>query len=133
MPTKSPWAAALTAVLLLTPTVSAAADPLGQTSHPSPIRAYRDQAVWSSAATGSKTFTLMLSGADGVHALAAENRGVPVEATVSRGPSGKPAIVVAQTRAIYLLDPATGSRRRVATTHAAPRSPALWGNRLAWI
>ena len=71
--------------------------------------------------------------ASGVHPLAAETRGEPVEADVSRGPAGKPEIIVAQTRAIYSLDPQTGSRRRLHTTHDVARSPVLWGNRIAWI
>ena len=134
MPTTSPWAAAaLTAVLLLLPATSAAADPLGQSSLPSPIRAYRDQAVWSSAPAGSKTFTLMLSRPAGVTALDVHRRRAPVQATVSRGPSGTPAIVFAQGRGLFLLDPATGVSRQVATGHVAPRSPVLWGDRLAWI
>jgi len=107
--------------------------PLGQSYRPSPIRAYRDQAVFSTAPAGSKTFTLNLADASGVHPLAAETRGEPVEADVSRGPAGKPEIIVAQTRAIYSLDPQTGSRRRLHTTHDVARSPVLWGNRLAWI
>ena len=40
--------------------------PIGQSSHPSPIRAYRDQAVFSTAPAGSKTFTLQLADPDGV-------------------------------------------------------------------
>jgi hypothetical protein len=133
MPTKSPWAAALTAVLLLAPAAVAAAEPLGQTSLPSPIRAYRDQAVWSSAPAGSKTFTLMLSRPGGVSELGVSRHRAPVQATVSRGPSGTPAIVVAHGRGLFLVDPATGAQKQVATTHVAARSPVLWGNRLAWI
>jgi hypothetical protein len=133
MPTTSPWAAALTAVLLLIPAASAAAEPLGQSSLPSPIRAYRDQAVWSSAPAGSKTATLMLSQPGGVTALGIHRHRAPVQATVSRGPSGKPAIVVAQGRELFLLDPATATRTLVATGHVAARSPVLWGDRLAWI
>ncbi|HEY6890286.1 MAG TPA: hypothetical protein VI300_20955 [Solirubrobacter sp.] len=130
MPTKLLWAAA---VLLLAPASSAAAAPLGQSSLPSPIRAYRDQAVWSSAAAGSKTYTLTLSQPEGVTALDVHRDRAPVQATVSRGPSGKPAIVFAQGRGLFLLDPATGKRTQVATGHIAPRSPVLWGQRLAWI
>src|SRR3954452_19529675 len=107
--------------------------PLGESSEPSPIRAYRDQAIFSTAPAGSKTFTLELADANGVHPLAAEDRGRPLEADVSRGPDGKPAIIVAQARAIYLLDPATGSRRRLHTTHDVAHSPVVWGDRLAWI
>jgi hypothetical protein len=106
--------------------------PLGQSSQPSPIRAYRDQAVFSTAPAGSKTFTLNLADRNGVRPLAAEDH-VALEADISRGPDGRPAIVVAQTRAIYLLDPATGSRRRLHTTHDVARSPVIWGSRIAWI
>jgi hypothetical protein len=106
--------------------------PIGQSSQPTPIRAYRDQAVFSTAPPGSKRFTLNLADATGVHPLAAEDRR-PLEADITRGPDGKPAIVVAQTRFIYLLDPKTGSRKRITTAHGVPRSPALWGNRLAWV
>ena len=133
MPTRSPWAAALTAVALLIPAASAAAAPLGQSSLPSPIRAYGDQAVWSAAPAGSKTYTLMLSQPSGVTALGVKRGRAPVQATVSRGPSGAPAIVFAQGRGLFLLDPATGKRRQVASGHVAPRSPVLWGDRLAWI
>ena len=52
--------------------------------------AYRDQAVFSTAPAGSKTFTLNLADASGVHPLAAETRGEPVGADVSRGADGKP-------------------------------------------
>ncbi|MDA0159219.1 hypothetical protein OM076_02990 [Solirubrobacter ginsenosidimutans] len=133
MPTKLPWAAALTAVLLLTPAASAAAATLGQSSLPSPIRAYRDQAVWSAAPAGSTTSTLMLSQPGGVTALDIHRHRAPVQATVSRGPSGKPAIVAVGGRELFLLDPATGARTLVATGHVAARSPVLWGDRLAWI
>jgi hypothetical protein len=133
MPATSPWAAALTAVLLLASAASASADPLGQSSLPSPIRAYRDQAVWSSAPAGSKTSTLMLSQPGGVTALDVHRHHAPVQATVSRGPSGRPAIVIAQGRDLFLLDPASGRRTLVATGHVATRSPVLWGDRLAWI
>jgi hypothetical protein len=106
--------------------------PIGQSSQPTPIRAYRDQAVFSTAPAGSKTFTLQLAGPAGVKPLAAEDR-APLQADISRGPDGKPAIVVAQTRAIYTLDPQTGSRRRIHTTHDVARSPVIWGDRIAWI
>jgi hypothetical protein len=109
-----------------------AVTPIGQSSQPTPIRAYRDQAVFSTAPPDSKTFTLQLADASGVHPLAAEDR-QPLQADISRGPDGKPAIIVAQTRFIYRIDPATGSRRRITTAHDVPRSPVLWGNRLAWI
>jgi hypothetical protein len=105
------------------------AEPLGQSYRPTPISAYRDQAVWSTAPAGSKTFTLTLGG----RPLAAQTVGEPVEAAVSRGPDGKPAIVVAQARALSALDPVSGSRRRLRTTHGVARSPVLWGDRLAWI
>jgi hypothetical protein len=127
MPSKLPlWAAALLTLCL--PAV-ASADPLGQTSHPSPIRASGDQAVWSTAAPGSKTYTLTLDG----RPLAAQATGKPVQADVSRGPGGKPLIVVARKHAIASLDPATGARKRLATTHSTARSPVLWGSRLAWV
>ena len=86
--------------------------PIGQSSHPSPIRAYRDQAVFSTAPAGSKTFTLQLADRSGVRPLAAEDR-APLQADVSRGPDGKPEIIVAQARAIYTLDP----RDRLAQAH----------------
>ena len=82
-----------------------AVTPIGQTSHPSPIRAYRDQAVFSTAPAGSKTFTLNLAGAGRRAAARRRGRAHRCEADVSRGPDGKPAIIVAQTRAIYPLDP----------------------------
>ncbi|WP_028063127.1 hypothetical protein [Solirubrobacter soli] len=106
--------------------------PIGQSSLPTPVRAYRDQAVFSTAPPNTKTFTLQLADKSGVHALAAEDRR-PLEADVSRGPDGKPIVIVAQTRAIYSIDPAGGSRRRLHTTHDAAHSPVIWGNRLAWI
>jgi hypothetical protein len=106
--------------------------PIGQSSQPTPIRAYRDQAVFSTAPAGSKAFTLQLAGQSGVRPLAAEDR-TPLQADISRGPDGKPAIIVAQARAIYTLDPQTGSRRRIHTTHDVARSPVLWGKRIAWI
>jgi hypothetical protein len=108
------------------------AAPIGQSSQPTPIRAYRDQAVFSTAPAGSKAFTLQLADQSGVRPLAAEDR-APLQADISRGPDGKPVIVVAQTRAIYTLDPGTGSRRRIHTTHDVARSPVMWGDRIAWI
>jgi hypothetical protein len=109
-----------------------AATPIAQSSQPSPIRAYRDQAVFSTAPPNSKDYTLQLADASGVHPLAAEDHRA-LEADVSRGPDGKPAIIVAQARAIYLLDPKTGSRKRIHTTHNAAYSPVIWGKRIAWI
>jgi hypothetical protein len=109
-----------------------AATPIAQSSQPSPIRAYRDQAVFSTAPPNSKTFTLQLADGTTVKPLAAEDRR-PLEADVSRGPDGKPVVIVAQARAIYTIDPETGSRRRIHTTHGVARSPVIWGKRIAWI
>jgi hypothetical protein len=109
-----------------------AVTPIGQTSHPSPIRAYKDQAVFSTAPANSKTFTLQLADGTSVKPLAAEDHS-PLQADISRGPDGKPVIIVAQTRTIYTIDPATGSRERIHTTHDVVRSPVIWGNRIAWI
>jgi len=111
--------------------------PLADTFQPTAIRAYRGEAVWSTAPQGSKTFTLTLADASGVRALPVTQAGRPIEAGIGRGPDGKPLIVLgacAGSRCgIDTLDPATGARRRVATTSKPALSPSVWGDRLAWI
>src|SRR4051794_28331203 len=109
-----------------------AVTPISQTSHPTPIRAYKDQAVFSTAPPNSKTFTLQLADGATVKPLAAEDH-TPLQADISKGPDGKPVIIVAQTRTIYTIDPATGSRERIHTTHDVVRSPVISGKRIAWV
>src|SRR4051794_30113284 len=117
------------AVLLLLP-ASASAEPLAQTSAPTPIRAYRGEAVWSSAA--GHTYTLMHFGRDGLRALPVTSAGAPVQADISRGPAGATTIVVGERDGIYVLDPLTGARRRLRAARD-PESPVLWNDQLAWI
>ncbi len=110
---------------LLAPAV-ASADDLGQTFHPSPIRAYRGNALWSTAPQGTKTFTLMLNG----QPLPVTSAKAPVDADVSRGPSGAPTVVVARADGLYLLD---GSTLKRVVKRTGAHAPTIWGDRIAWV
>src|SRR3954452_20880292 len=105
---------------------AASADNIVQTFKPSPIRAYRDAAIWSTAPQGTKSFTLMRNG----QPLAVTSTGDPVDADLSRGPDGTPTVVVARADGLYLLNGA--SLQRVVHRKGA-HAPTLWGNRLAWV
>jgi hypothetical protein len=111
--------------------------PLAETSQPTPIAAYRGAAVWSTAAQNSKTFTLTLADASGVRALPVTQAARPVEASIGRGPDGKPLIVFGTCSGslceIDSLNPATGARRVLGTTNRPAVSPSVWGDRVAWI
>ena len=110
---------------LLAPAV-ASADDLGQTFQPSPIRAYRGNALWSTAPQGTKTFTLLLNG----QPLPVTSAKAPVDADVSRGPSGAPTVVVARADGLYLLD---GSTLKRVVKRTGAHAPTIWGDRIAWV
>ena len=110
---------------LLAPAV-ASADDLGQTSIPSPIRAYRGNALWSTAPQGTKTFTLMLNG----QPLPVTSEKSPVDADLSRGPSGAPTVVIARADGLYLLE---GTKLKRVVHRPGAHDPTIWGDRLAWV
>jgi hypothetical protein len=116
---------AAASLALLVP-AAASADDLGQTFKPSPIRAYRDATIWSTAPQGTKSFTLMRNG----QPLPVTSSGEPVDADLSRGPDGTPTVIVARADGLYLLNGTT--LKRVVKRHGA-HAPTIWGNRLAWV
>jgi hypothetical protein len=109
--------------------------PIAQTTQPTEVRAYRGEAVWSTAGHGS--FTLTLADSGGVRALPVTQSKRPIEASVGRGPDGRPLIVYSACAsgrcAIEGYDPALGRARLLARTPRLALSPAVWVDRLAWI
>ena len=110
-----------------------AATPLGQSSHPSPIRAYRDQAVFSTAPAGSKTFTLQL--ADAERRPSARRRGPRRRCRPTSRAGRRQAARSSSPRRGRSTRSTRGPARAGAshTTHDVARSPVIWGNRIAWI
>ena len=115
------------ATLALLAPAAASADDLGHTFQPSPIRVYRGHTLWSAAPQGAKTYTLTLDG----QPLPITHDKSPVEADLSRGPDGQPAVVVARNSEIDLVTASTS--KRLVRTGKDAHAISLWTNRLVWV
>lgn len=130
-----------TAAAVATLAVSAAAagaepSTLATSTKPSAVSAYRDVVAFSAYDPETRRFALTVREGESTRVLPVAPRRSEFDATVSRGPDGRPLVVYARCDrgcGIYGIVARGGRERPLVRGRAAVESPALWGRRLAWI